>query len=131
MPFHVTGSIVQQQTNTSTEQIKIDRDFTDFLVPSSYVPENVISLYGTAGFNINLVRQIVLLNLRVGCEYGMDNIHTSNENEMYKKNSGSQGIYPLIYSERVGDDVAVRSFMDCVSFKRQSLWLEAGLMFKF
>jgi hypothetical protein len=67
--------------------------------------------------------------MQVGYEYGFAKIHTSKESKLFDDNAG---IYPLVPSgSDINANVATRSFLDCISYRRQALWLEAGLMFKF
>lgn len=126
--FYINSTISESTYNISGQvnDQSYDKNFSEFLFPSSYTPEQQISLTGGAGFNINLIRRTVFLMLKANYEYSLGNVHTSNENQFMTNSS-----YPVIYSEKTGNDMATRSFMDCVSYRREGLWIEGGLMFKF
>jgi hypothetical protein len=128
-PYHVTGKATMSDSRIAEN---IDIRFTEFMYPSYYSNDQSISLIGGAGFNINLFKRMILLSVKAIYEYGLENIHTSEENDIYTTwNSGGGKKYPLIYSQSQGKDIATRSFLDCVSYKRQAIWLEGGLIFKF
>lgn len=122
-PYTITGSVTQNGVSSS-----INQEFNQFLYPSYYNPDNSISLVGGAGFNINLFRSALFLSIKANYEFGLGNVHSSDENYLYDRYSS---MYPLIYSTESNKDIATRSFMDCVSFKRQAIWFEGGLMLKF
>ena len=87
-----------------------------------------MSLVGGLGLNYNLLKQYLFLCVKFSYELGFTDVHKSNENNYF--NAADQ-VYPMVYSARLKENVATRSFMDCVSYKRQAMWLELGLMFKF
>lgn len=127
-PYHVTGKVTMSDSGVNEN---IDLRFTEFMYPSYYSHDQAISLIGGAGFNINLFKRMILLSVKANYEYGLENIHTSEENNIHSWNSSGGREYPLIYSQSQGKDIATRSFLDCVSYKRQAIWLEGGLIFKF
>ena len=133
-PFHITGrvygdyngQIVEEQSENAFGAI--DRDYEQFLYPSDYGKSTSMSLAGGVAINYNVLQQRMFVYAKFSYEMGMGNLHESNENPYF---SAGEQMYPLVYSGQLGGDVATRSFMDCVSFSRQAMWLELGLMFKF
>lgn len=133
-PYHITGRVFGDYHGLSiTEQPEnafgtIDRDYEHFLYPSNYGNSTSMSLAGGLSVNYNVLQQRMFVYVKFSYEAGMGQLHESNETPYF---SASEQLYPLVYSGHLREDVATRSFMDCVSFSRQAMWLELGLMFKF
>ena len=99
-----------------------------FLYPESYCNSTSMSLLGGLSVNYNVLKQNLFVYAKFSYEMGIGAVHESDEALYF---SEGNSVYPLVYSGRLGEDVATRSFMGCVSFTRQAMWLELGLMFKF
>lgn len=125
-PYHLKGSVKVD----NKEPDVIDSDYQRFLFPSSYgVPQYSFSLAGSMGLSFNLYKRYIYLNTKAGYEFGLGEVHSSSNSLLYDTQTGSH--YPLVYSESSEQDVATRSFMDCVSYSRRAIWVEMGLIFKF
>lgn len=133
-PYHITGSVTgdyngQIVTDAAENALGvIDRDYDRFLYPETYCNSTSMSLLGGLSVNYNILKQNMFVYARFSYEMGIGAVHESDEALYF---SEGNSIYPLVYSGRLGEDVATRSFMGCVSFTRQAMWLELGLMFKF
>lgn len=134
-PFHIKGEVYgnyggQTVRNQSENAFQLlDNDYDRFLYPNTYARNSTdMSLVGGLGLNYNILKQYLFLCVKFSYELGFTDVHKSNENDFF--NAADQ-VYPMVYSARLKENVATRSFMDCVSYKRQAMWLEAGLMFKF
>ena len=79
-----------------------------------------------AGFDINLVKNTLLLEVKGGYERGLKNSYKSDE-----RSYNTTRIPPLVYSSELGRDVAMQPIARCVSFKREAIWANVGLMVKF
>lgn len=127
--YRVFGTISQ-----NGEQTSIDNRYLSFVHPNKYsvaAPFSAPSWSGVGmlGFNFNLYKQRLYAGLMAGYEYGLGMLHSSDENLLLNAN---KNIYPLVPSgKEMTNNIATRSFMDCVSYRRQGFWLEASIMFKF
>ncbi|MCI6618281.1 MAG: hypothetical protein MSD82_05445, partial [Prevotella sp.] len=83
------------------------------------------SVFGNAGLEIAIVRNSIYLLASAGYEYGLTWTYSSAENQFY---GNSQ--YPYVYYAPYGKDVVFRPFADCMSFRRECIWLNFGLMLK-
>lgn len=134
-PFHIKGEVYG---NYGGETVRnqpenafglLDNDYDAFLYPNTYARNSTdMSLVGGLALNYNILKQYLFLCAKFSYELGFTDVHKSNENDYF---SAADQEYPMVYSARQKDNVATRSFMDCVSYKRQAMWLEVGLMFKF
>ncbi len=105
----------------------IDAVYNEFIFPAAFEREKFdISLMAYAGFDINLVKNTLLLEVKGGYERGLKNSYKSDE-KRYSTNS----MPPLVYSSESGYDVAMQPIANCVSFKREAIWANVGLMVKF
>ena len=130
--YHLAGN-----RTTDNQKITIDGVYDSFLFNSdyNYAPHQLfngysgysVSALATFGFNFNLYKRRIYFSTKVGFEYGITEIHSSEGNVLFDGTSN----YPLVYSGNSEKDVATRSFMDCVSFRHRAIWLDAGLIFKF
>ncbi len=121
-----------KQTSTSNEKITYEEEYDKFLYKHTFTTPKTppISLTASLGLNFNLYKRYIYLSTKVGYEYGIKDVHSSQGGEFYV-NSGSGKHYPLVYSAQLDRDVATHSIVDCVSYSHNALWLEAGLIFKF
>ena len=127
--YRIFGTISQ-----NGQQTPIDQSYTSFVYPNKYSVAAPFSLaswsgFGSLGLNFNLYKQRLYVSVLAGYEYGLGMLHSSEGNLLFNEEHKN---YPLIPSgAEVLDNVATRSFMDCVSYRRQGFWLETGIMFKF
>ncbi len=124
-PMELNGSIISKYTaKTDNETFNISTN--EFLSPKAFEREKMdYSVFGNAGLEIALVRNSVYLLASAGYEYGLTWTYTSDENPFY---GNSQ--YPYVYYAPYGKDVVFRPFADCMSFRRECIWLNFGLMLK-
>ena len=127
-PYRLTGNVEAIYDNDVVIN-SINGTYTEFMNPNSY-NRNEIDYSAVAGLNLsyNIYRRRLLVYADFSYEYGLTSIHSSDENALYNENTKQ---YPIIYSARLNKNIATRSFMDCISYKRRTMWLELGVMYKF
>ncbi|MBR4996045.1 MAG: hypothetical protein IKY82_08290 [Alistipes sp.] len=131
-PYHMSGRVYgsyssEKVTSDASERFEsFDQDYTKLLYPNSYTRNTTdLSVMGGVSLNINLFKEAIYLYGKYSYEMGLTDVHVSDENMLY-----GSSVYPMVYSARLNSNIATRSFMDCVSYKRNAMWLEFGLMFK-
>ena len=132
-PYHMEGSVSGRYasgTITSGDSDKfgsISGDYDRFLYPNSYTRNPYdLSVTGGVTLNVNLLRNSLFVYGKWAYEMGLTDVHKSDENPLYR----TDAFYPMVYSAHKNMNIATRSFMDCVSYKRKAMWLEFGIMFK-
>ena len=134
-PYHLSGkvygnysgNIVSSQSSEAFGDVSGDCNV--FLYPNSYNRNKTdLSVMGGLSLNYNIFKGSMFVFLKYSYEYGLTDVHKSDGRVLFDAESRQ---YPMVYSAHRNSNVATRSFMDCVSYKRQTMWLELGLMFKF
>lgn len=134
-PYHMSGrtygdyngNIVSTQASDAFGDVS--GDYSTFLFPNSYNREMYdLSIQGGIGLSYNIFKKAIYLFAEYRYEFGLTDVHKSDGKYLFAAN-GSH--YPMVYSSRLNANVATRSFMDCVSYKRQAMWIDCGIMFKF
>ncbi len=127
--LHITGKVGDKSAQENLTPINGNQPYSEFLFASGYRDSSIsVSVVGGLAVNYKVTKnRPIYAFAKYSYEYGLDNIHESDNNPYYDKSSKN---YPLVYSAKKGD-VATRSFMDCTTFSRQMSWLEVGVMFKF
>ena len=125
-PYHVKASV-----SGSSKYDKFDAindDFTRFIDPGKYNRRVYdLSAVGSVGLDIRIWK-IVYLFGKASYEYGIFESFSSDNKDWYNKDTGE---YPIVYNSVAREEVARRSFIQCISFSRRAFWLNTGLMFKF
>ena len=127
-PYRVEGTATNlykggEQTNTP-----LPNQITQYLVPATYMRNTYdLAAFGKLGLEFK-VQDRRYIFVKVGYLQGLTESYNSNLSEWY---NASEGIYPFVYSEKSGSDVAVRSFADCISYKRSALTFDLGFRMKF
>jgi len=134
-PYHLSGKVYGDYNGTIVSSQTADAfgdvvgDCNEFLYPNSYSRNQTdISLSGGLSLAYNVLKGSMFVFLKYSYEYGLTDVHKSDGGALFDPDNKQ---YPMVYSAHRGVNVATRSFMDCVSYKRQTMWLELGLMFKF
>lgn len=144
-PLHIIGNA---KVGNETNDQNISGDYSNFIYPCSYSPDTTmellksiglskasLSLIGSVGFNFNLWENHILLTTKVGYEYGLANVYSQkfaqNHAHIFPSSTDSNPFTPILYSDAEKKYVAAYSLMGFTAAKRQALWLEGGLMFKF
>lgn len=133
----VVGKYVEGE---SQKVVNFEKNFTKFLAPVTYGKKGIlgideikgigsidISAAANATLNIRCTRSM-LVTVGAGYEYGHFPTYSSDNAEYVNE---AKGIYPFVYSAEENDVVAAYSMMNSVSFRREALWIDLGLMFKF
>ena len=134
-PYTVKGEVTavyNKGVDTSTEREalgSLDGSYNAFMYPSHYNRAQ-IDFSAVAGLNLmyNIYHRQIFVYADFSYEYGLAEVHSSENNKLF---SNSERYYPIVYSARHGKNFATRSFMDCVSYTRRTMWVELGFMFKF
>lgn len=122
-------SDVAQAADSQAEGLgAFDQSYTKFLVPVDYAREPYeISAFADLGFDVKISADWSA-NISFGYEYGLTWAYQSNMNEYF---DAGEGILPFVYSVSEAKDIPVRSFLDCVSYRRQGFWMGVGFKYKF
>ncbi len=110
---------------TTTE---LPKTISQYMIAGNYV-RNTYDLagFGKVGVEYRFkIRQYLFAKL--GYLYSLTDSYNSNHNEWFKP---TDNIYPFVYSDRSGVDVAVRSFVDCISYRRSAFTFDIGYRMKF
>ena len=124
-PFHADGSVSVAGGSASP----FSADFDRFVAPASYGKEPYdISVFGRAEVDVRIISGLYL-TVSGGYEYGVTPAFRSSNTPFFSE-SGANGaaILPIVYAG--GKNLAYHSFADCISFKRQAIWLSGGLKIK-
>lgn len=125
-PYSVEGTVTNSYLGQSSPQKTESLSLGDgFLIPSSY-KRNVydLSVFARAGFDIQLYKML-FMTMKVGYEMGMLDSYKSQMTQWFSPGTGD---YPVYYS--AGKDVKIKSFIDCISYKRNALVFEFGVKVK-
>ncbi len=124
-PFHVDGSV----SVAGAAATSFSTDFDRFIAPASYGKEPYdISAFANLEVDVRLIPAFYLF-VSGGYEYGILPAFKSSETPFYRAPSGAgSAILPVVYAG--GKHFAYHSFADCITFKRQAVWLSAGLKIK-
>ncbi len=130
--FHVAGTVSGNAPSFTESDAVGDFDLyvSKFLYPGSYSRGKMdYSLTAGISLSFDIYSGYVWVYARCGYETGIANLHESAGAVWFSENS----VFPVVYySQHDGwSNVVTRSFADCVSYKRQALWPELGMMFKF
>ncbi len=79
-------------------------------------------------FAIPWCKRYAYIYAKASYEYGLSGYYHDAGN---RRRFFSESDYPLVYSAVENKDIAVKSFLSSVDLRRQALWFELGLMFKF
>lgn len=133
-PFHIKGEVSGQYLDGTIVEIGkygigfIDESYNEFISAVSFKRNSVdATAFVSAGIDCLLGKDIYL-EAKIGYEHGLTQSFQSAGNKLFNP---KEGMYPLVYSCDYDRDIVVRPFADCVSFRRQALWLNLGFMFKF
>lgn len=133
-PFHIEGTVSGTYENGQTLQTGIDGvgdisgDYNEFVSLVTFKREPFdVSCIGNIGLDINLYDSTVYLQAKAGYEYGLTYSYKSDEKPYFDP---SNNVYPLVWDGRYNREIVFRPLADCVSFKRQALWVSLGIMIK-
>lgn len=124
-PMTISGTVKSNsQSQPASESFNISTN--EFLSPKAFERENMdFSVFGKAGLEICILRNSMYLLASAGYEHGLTWTYKSDENPFY-----SDSVFPYVYDAQYGKDVVFRPFADCVSFRRECIWFNFGLMLK-
>lgn len=133
-PFHVKASVTGDFASGGAASAEdalgdIDQDYTAFLFPGSYTKGGLdLSIIAGLGISYNIFDNRVFAYAKVSYEFGLTDVHSSDNNPVFVNDE----VYPVVYTNMDGGkNVVVRSFCGSVSYRRQAIWPELGVMFKF
>lgn len=125
-PYHVHATV--SGLSSVDRYDEVNTDFSRFIDPGTYNRRPYdLSAVGGAGLDIRLYSILYLFG-KVSYEYGIFDSFSSDQKMWIDEASGE---FPLVYNPVVGEEVPRRSFIQCISFSRRALWLNAGVMLKF
>ena len=127
-PYSVDGNV----SSIYGEQVRTTQDLPNtinqYMIPASYMRNTYdIATFGKLGVEYK-VKDRRYFYLKVGYMHGLTESYKSTLNEWF---NDSEGIYPFVYSAKSNSDIAVRSFADCISYKRSAFTFDFGFRIKF
>ncbi len=130
-PFHITGTVSGDAPSFTEADAVGDFDISgsSFLYPGSYSRDKIdYSLTAGLSLSYDLWSGLVWIYARCSFEMGLTDLHKSDGIAWFSEDTA----YPVVYSPLGGgSNVVSRSFAGCVSYRRQAIWPELGMMFKF
>lgn len=135
--YSVAGSYsIKDETITpDPEPVMWNQTFDRFLIPVSYKRNPYdISAFARLGLDVNLYKKRIYFSLGASFEFGItDSYVKSPLSNPYVNIPGSKDeypIYPIIYNPYNESHIALHSLVSNTSYRRQALWLEAGIKIK-
>lgn len=123
-PYTIEGSVTNEYYPTTTPPYTTGLNLMPgYLSPTSYLRKVYDLTYFVKGGIDIRISKMNYITIRVGVENAIADSYTSDLHDWY---SGTD--YPVFYSN--GQDMMVRSFVDCISYARQSLWVGIGYKIK-
>lgn len=127
-PYTVSGSTSTVYGASIENTSQLPSVISQYMVPASYMRNTYdVAAFGKLGFEYK-VKDRRYIYLKVGYMHGLTESYKSSLNEWY---NAAEGIYPFVYSAKSDSDIAVRSFADCISYKRSALTFDLGFRMKF
>ncbi len=130
-PFYIEGTVWEDYgTGAAEEQMgmPISGEYSKFLRPSSYARNGCdVSFIGGLSGTYTISNSLYAY-LKVAYEYGLAPIHKGNGEEMF---NAANGQYPVVYAARLNENIATQSYMNIVEYRRNIVWLELGVNYKF
>ena len=128
IPYTVDGSvstIYGEQVDTTQN---LPNTIDQYMIPATYMRNTYdVAAFGKLGIDYKIkARQYIYF--KAGYLHGLTASYKSNLSEWY---NDSEGIYPFVYSAKSNSDIAVRSFADCISYKRSAITFDLGFRMKF
>lgn len=124
-PYHIAGMAVGEDGVESP----IDTVFDEFIFPNqNSVNQFAVSIFGKGGVDFSIGGGKFAF-LHAGWEQGLTDSYPASPSVMGTWYNGLAGVYPLVLSGE--NDIATRSFLSTITYKRKGLVVEAGIRFKF
>lgn len=137
LPYTISGNVTAKYdgSNKVVEQQEdgaigsISGEYDKFLQPGSYTRSAMdASFLAGVGMTYNIYKGKLFASVKFGYEIGLGTTYDATSGEYFK---GSYNLFPMVYSHKLNANVATKSFMTCVSYRRQAGWAELGLIYKF
>ena len=126
--YSVKGTASMVYDGKTTDILQLPAKVSEYMVPASYM-RNTYDLAAFAKLGCEyMFKTRKYLFLKIGYLYGLTESYKSGQNQWY---NADEGIYPFVYSSKSVSDVAVRSFADCISYRRSALTFDLGFRMKF
>jgi hypothetical protein len=127
-PYSVDGNVSTVYGGKTTDIVPLPATINKYMVPASYM-RNTYDLAAFAKIGCEyMFKTRRYLFFKIGYLYGLTDSYKSSLNQWH---NDDEGIYPFVYSSKSMSDVAVRSFADCISYRRSALTFDLGFRMKF
>lgn len=127
-PYNVDGSVDCIYSGKVNNTIQLPSQMDKYMIPVSYARSTYdVAFFTKVGCEFK-VTKVDNIFLKLGYTYGFKESYNSTLADWYNP---STGVYPFVYSNKSNSDVAVRSFMDCISYRRSAFTIDLGYRFKF
>lgn len=133
-PFHIEGDVYGMIGGKRIDDAALNfgtlsGDYNQFITPVSFNRNPVdCSVFGSVGVDVNIYKNFLFLEAKAGYEFGVTQTYQSQQSVFY---DDKNGMYPMVYSHSLKQDVVVRPLADCLSFRRQAFTINIGLMIKY
>lgn len=127
-PYQVEGTVSAIYEGKVRHTEVLSSPITQYMIPVSYGRNTYdVAAFGKIGLEYRISGQGYLF-AKTGYLYGLTTSYHSGLNEWW---NSEENIYPFVYSVKSNTDVAVRSFADCIAYRRASLTFDLGFRMKF
>lgn len=137
-PYHMTGRVYgqygTQEVTTGNEAFEeIDKDVNQFLAVNTSM-RNTTDISITAGaslaygFKLKGQKNRIIAFAKCSYELGLANIYENTGLPLFHEITNR---LPMVYSASINQNIATRSLLSGLAFKRQILWVDLGVTFKF
>lgn len=127
-PYSVDGQVECIYDGASKSTIPLSGTVSEYMIPTSYKRNTYdITAFGKVGVDVRVADRKYIY-VKAGYEYGLTSSYNSNKSEWINI---ADEIYPFVYSMKSDKDIAVRSFADCISYRRSAITFDLGFRMKF
>lgn len=134
-PYHMIGRVYGKYgsetvtSNAAEAFTEIDSDVNQFLAVNSSKRNPIdYSIIGGASLNYGFCKNTIIAFVKCSYEMGLDSIYENNGLPIFDARTNR---FPMVYSASLKENIATRSLFSGISYKRQILWVELGVTFKF
>lgn len=127
-PYTVNGTVSAIYEGSSKYTKDISGVISSYYYPASYMRNTYdVTAFLRTGLDYKIKDRNYLF-FKLGYEGGLTSSYNSNQ---YSWLDSANDIYPFVYSSNYGKDIAIRSFADCISYRRSAFTIDLGYKIKF
>lgn len=133
-PYYIRGRVYGQYSYgpefSSAEGFgSLGPECKAFLKPETYRRSPVdISLTAGVGLGISIIPGVFSISAQASLEEGITSTYKASGQSWFSEEEGN---YPYVWSSESSSDIPVRSLISSVKYRREALWLGAGITINF